>query len=93
MLYSEEFQLSTQKTLATIAVVCVPIMLFGKPLIKAIIYKSSGKSKKNYVSLGSGKKSLIKDQERRELFDEENIKSDSLNIHVKDFSTFKHPST
>ena len=66
-------------------------MLFGKPLIKALINRS--KTKKNYGSLGSGKKSLTKDEERSQLFDEDDIKSDSLNIDVKDFSSFKHQNS
>ena len=68
-------------------------MLFAKPVIKALIHQSKKKSKKNYGALGTGKKSLTKDEERSQLFDENDIKSDSLNIDVKDYSSFKHENS
>jgi hypothetical protein len=64
-------------------------MLLGKPVLKAIKHGISGKRRKPYGHLGSGKNSLTKEEERSYLFDEENIQSDSMNIEVKDFSTYK----
>lgn len=64
-------------------------MLFGKPIIKAIVHSASRKSKKSYLNLGSGKGPLTKEEERDYLFDQENLQSDSFNIDVKDYSSFK----
>lgn len=89
LLISPSYQLNLQIMLATIAVICVPVMLLGKPILKFIKHLATRKKRKPYGHLGSGKNSLTKEEERSYLFDDENIKSDSLNLEIKDFSSFR----
>lgn len=73
LIISPSFQLSLQKVLAFIAVICVPIMLFGRPVVELIIYKM--KSRKDPLSY-----SKLEDNDDRAV---------SYNLKIKDFSEYK----